>query len=214
MRLKVVGAGFGRTGTLSLKKALERLGFAPCYHMFEVVERPDHIQRWHRLAFERAMDWETLFSDFQSTVDWPAARFWHQLASDYPDAKVLLSVRDPEDWYKSMSSTIFEALQMPIPAQGSEAQRQQMEMARKLVLQDTFGGNVNRDHAIKVFNRHNETVKSAFDTSRLLVFDVRKGWEPLCHFLGVQIPDEAFPRLNDTTTIRAMMKQMRESERT
>ena len=212
MALKIIGAGFGRTGTLSLKKALEQLGCGPCYHMFEVVERPDHIARWHRLAFEGVMDWDALFADFQSTVDWPAARFWHELAECYPTARVLLSVRDPEAWYKSMTDTIFEALQMPIPTSGSEPRRLQMQMARKLVLQDIFGGSIEKSHAIAVFNRHNDEVKQAFGPDRLLVFDVKEGWEPLCRFLEVAEPNEPFPRLNDTATIRAMMKRMRESE--
>ena len=109
MALQVVGAGFGRTGTLSLKNALERLGFGPCYHMLEVMERPDHMQMWHRLAFDGPIDWDLLFRDFQSTVDWPAARYWRELAAHYPDARVLLSVRDPEAWYKSMTDTIYQA---------------------------------------------------------------------------------------------------------
>ena len=99
MSLKVVGAGFGRTGTLSLKIALERIGFGPCYHMMEVFPRPDHIARWHRLAFEQSMDWDEIFRGFHATVDWPAARWWREIAAHFPDAKVLLSVRDPEAWY-------------------------------------------------------------------------------------------------------------------
>ena len=110
MALKVVGAGFGRTGTLSLKNALEKLGFAPCYHMMEVFPRPDHVAMWHRLAFEHSMDWDLLFRDFQATVDWPSARWWREIAAHYPKAKVLLSVRDPEAWYKSMFDTIYQPM--------------------------------------------------------------------------------------------------------
>jgi hypothetical protein len=112
-----------------------------------------------------------------------------------------------------MTDTIFEALQMPIATSGSEPSRLQMQMARKLVLQDTFGGSVEKSHAIAVFNRHNDEVKQAFGPDRLLVFDVKEGWAPLCRFLEVAEPNEPFPRLNDTATIRAMMKRMRESER-
>ena len=96
MALKVVGAGFGRTGTLSLKTALERLGVGPCYHMAEVFPRPEHIKMWHRLAFEHQIDWDELFRGFHATVDWPSARWWREIAAHFPDAKVLLSVRDPE----------------------------------------------------------------------------------------------------------------------
>jgi hypothetical protein len=216
MALKVVGAGFGRTGTLSLKNALEKLGFGPCYHMFEVVERPDHIAMWHRLAFGGGMDWDALFSDFHATVDWPAARYWRELATHYPDAKVLLSVRDPESWYKSVTDTIYQGLKMTLsrPDSVPQARRQQMEMARKVVLEDTFHGRFeDKAQAIEVYNRHNQAVCDGIDPGRLLVFQAHQGWGPLCRFLGVPVPDEPFPHLNDTATIQAMMKQMRPGSR-
>jgi hypothetical protein len=214
MALKIVGAGFGRTGTLSLKSALERLGFGPCYHMFEVVERPAHIEMWHRLAFGGSMDWDLLFKDFQSAVDWPAARYWRELADYYPDAKVLLSVRDPEGWYKSVTDTIYRGLTMRIPDKAPEPRKLQAAMARKIVLEDTFDGRFeDKAYAIAVFNRHNQTVRNSIDPARLMVFDAKEGWAPLCRFLGVAQPDEPFPRLNDTATIQEMMKQMRKSGR-
>ena len=214
MALKVVGAGFGRTGTLSLKSALERLGFGPCYHMMEVFSRPEHIAMWHRLAFEHAMDWDKIFRGFQATVDWPAARWWREIAAHYPDAKVLLSVRDPEAWYKSMSDTIYQPMKSPAPDGAPELARLQSEMIRKSVLAETFDNRFeDKDHAIEVFKRHNQAVRDAIDPARLLVFDVREGWAPLCRFLGVPIPDEPFPRLNDTATTQAMIRMMTESMR-
>jgi hypothetical protein len=214
MALQVVGAGFGRTGTLSLKNALEKLGLGPCYHMFEVIERPDHIEMWHRLAFGGPIDWELLFKDFHSAVDWPAARYWRELADHFPDARVILSLRDPESWYKSVTETIYQGLKMPITDRVPPTRRKQMEMARKMVLEDTFGGRFeDKAHAIEVYNRHNQEVQRAIPAQRLLVFEAKQGWEPLCRFLGAQIPDEPFPHLNDTATIQAMMKQMRASQR-
>jgi hypothetical protein len=211
MALKIIGAGFGRTGTLSLKNALEKLGFGPCYHMMEVMPRPDHIAMWHRIAFGGTIDWDAVFEGFQSTVDWPAARFWRELAQHYPDAKVLLSVRDPEKWWRSMSDTIYPAMMMDLPERAPATMRQQMEMARKLVATDTFNGRFeDKDYAIEVFNRHTAEVRAAIDPKRLLVYDVAEGWTPLCKFLGVAEPAEAFPRLNDTATIQAMIKGMRE----
>jgi hypothetical protein len=214
MALKVVGAGFGRTGTLSLKSALERLGFGPCYHMMEVFSRPEHIAMWHRLAFEHAMDWDEVFRGFQATVDWPAARWWREIAAHYPDAKVLLSVRDPEAWYKSMSDTIYQPMKSPAPDGVPEIARLQNEMVRKAILAETFDNRFeDKAHAIEVFKRHNQAVRDAIDPARLLVFDVRDGWSPLCRFLGVPIPDEPFPRLNDTATTQAMIRMMTESMR-
>ncbi len=214
MALKVVGAGFGRTGTLSLKNALEQLGFGPCYHMFGVIERPDHIEMWHRMAYGGSIDWDLLFKDFQSVVDWPAARYWRELAGHYPHAKVLLSLRDPESWYKSVTDTIYQGLKLRIPDDVPQVRRHQLEMARKIVMEDTFGGRFeDKAHAIAVYNRHNEEVRRTIPPNRLLVFEPREGWAPLCRFLGVPVPQEPFPHLNDTAFIQEMMKQMRESGR-
>ena len=214
MPLKVIGAGFGRTGTLSLKIALERIGFGPCYHMMEVFPRPDHVAKWHRLAFEQSMDWDEIFRGFHATVDWPAARWWREIAAHFPEAKVLLSVRDPEAWYKSVTDTIYQPMKSPAPDGAPELVRLQSEMARKAILAETFDNRFeDKAHAIEVFQRHNQEVRDAIDPARLLVFDVREGWGPLCRFLEVPIPDEPFPRLNDTATFQAMMR-MRESTRT
>ena len=214
MALKVVGAGFGRTGTLSLKSALEKLGFGPCYHMTEVPARADHAAMWHRLAFGHPMDWDLIFRDYRATVDWPAARWWREIAAHYPDAKVLLSVRDPEDWYRSMSDTIYQPMKLPVPDGAPEIVRLQSEMIRKAVLAETFDNRFDdKALAIQVFKRHNQEVRDSIDSARLLEFDVREGWAPLCRFLEVPIPDEPFPRLNDTATTQAMIRMMSESIR-
>ena len=211
MSLKVVGAGFGRTGTLSLKVALERIGFGPCYHMVEVFPRPEHVAMWHRLAFEQSMDWDEIFRGFLATVDWPAARWWREIAAHFPDAKVLLSVRDSEAWYKSVTDTIYQPMKSPAPDGVPELVRLQSEMARKAILDETFDNRFeDKAHAIEVFQKHNQAVRDTIDPTRLLVFDVREGWGPLCRFLEVPVPDEPFPRLNDTATFQAMMR-MRES---
>jgi len=212
MGLKVVGAGFGRTGTLSLKTALEKLGFGPCYHMAEVFPRPDHVAKWHRLAFEHQMDWGELFRGFNATVDWPAARWWREIAAHFADAKVLLSVRDPEAWYKSMIDTIYQPMKSPAPHNAPDLVRLQTEMVRKAILDETFGNRFeDKAHAIAVFNRHTQEVRDAIDPARLLVLDVRDGWAPLCRFLEVPVPDEPFPRLNDTASTQAMIRMLRES---
>jgi hypothetical protein len=214
MSLKVVGAGFGRTGTLSLKVALERIGFGPCYHRVEVFPRPEHVAMWHRLAFEQSMDWDEIFRGFGATVDWPAARWWREIAAHFPDAKVLLSVRDPEAWYKSVTDTIYQPMKSPAPDGVPELVRLQSEMARKAILGETFDNRFeDKAHAIEVFQKHNQAVRDTIDPTRLLVFDVREGWGPLCRFLEVPVPDEPFPRLNDTATFQAMMR-MRESTHT
>src|SRR5437879_495754 len=165
---------------------------------------------WHRLAFEHSIDWDVLFRGFQATVDWPAARWWREIADHFPDAKVLLSVRDPEAWYKSMSETIYPPMQHPVPDGVPENLRLQNEMVRKAILGETFANHFeDKAHAIDVFKRHNQEVRDTIDPARLLVFDVREGWEPLCRFLEVAVPNEPFPRLNDTASTQAMIQQMR-----
>jgi hypothetical protein len=214
MALQVVGAGFGRTGTLSLKRALEMLGFGPCYHMVEVFPRPEHVAMWHGLAFGKPIDWDLLFQDFRATVDWPSARWWREIAAHFPDAKVVLSLRDPEAWYKSMSETIYQPMKDAAPDHAPDLVRLQNEMVHKAILGETFDHRFeDKAHAIEVFQRHNQEVRDAIEPARLLVFDVREGWAPLCRFLGVPIPGEPFPRLNDTASTQAVIKRMNESIR-
>jgi len=211
MVLKVVGAGFGRTGTLSLKYALEKLGFGPCYHMREVFPRPDHVRLWHGLAFGQSIDWEGLFGEFRAAVDWPMARWWRQIAAHYSDAKVILSLRSPESWYKSMRETIYQPMKNPVQGDVPELIRLQNEMVRKAILADTFDNRFeDKAHAIEVFNRHNQEVRDTIDPARLLVFEARAGWEPLCRFLEVPVPAEAYPHVNDTASTQAMIQQMRD----
>jgi hypothetical protein len=210
MSLKVIGAGFGRTGTLSLKVALEQLGFGPCYHMVEVMSRPNHIAMWHRLAFGKSIDWDELFDGFAATVDWPGCTYWRELADHYPDAKVLLSVRPAENWWRSMNDTIYPAMKMmALRADAPPEAKQQQEMVRRQVLEDTFHDRFeDKAFALEVFQKHIDEVRAAIEPKRLLVFDVAESWGPLCRFLGVPEPAEPFPRLNDTPAFQAMIKMM------
>ncbi len=211
MPLKIIGAGFGRTGTLSLKVALERLGFGPCYHMVEVMSRPNHVAMWHQLAFGESVDWDLLFDGFAATVDWPACTYWRELADHYPEAQVLLSVRPPEAWWRSMNDTLYPVMTMPASENAPLAAKQQREMARKQILEGTFGSRFeDKEHTLEVFGRHIDEVRANIDPKRLLVFDVAESWRPLCRFLGVAEPAEPFPRLNDTPTLQAMLKLMAE----
>ena len=198
MALRLIGAGFGRTGTLSLKVALETLGCGPCYHMMEVLGKPAHVDLWSRAADGEAIDWEDLFDGYPAAVDWPACYFWRELVDRYPAAPVLLSLRDPAGWYKSVRSTIYRAMTEFEPPD-VPAIRKQLAMTRKIVLEQTFGGRFEEEaHAISVFERHNEAVKAAIPAERLLVYEPGDGWEPLCKLLDVPVPDEPFPHVNST----------------
>lgn len=189
MTLRVVGAGLGRTGTNSLKVALERLLGAPCYHMMEVFQHPEHIRLWHAAARGEMPDWGQLFSDFGAAVDWPAAAFWPELSAAFPDALVLLSLREPESWWQSASETIFPSV------------RQQAGTEWYAMVDALFGARFtraldDRAAAIAAFERHNTRVRASVPANRLLEWRAAEGWAPLCAALGVPVPDEPFPHTN------------------
>ncbi|MCA1688697.1 MAG: sulfotransferase family protein [Actinobacteria bacterium] len=217
MGLEVIGAGFGRTGTMSLKVALEELGFGPCYHMTEVFENSEHVGQWEAAREGRA-NWEELFWGYRAAVDWPAAAFYEELMERYPDARVILTVRDPDRWYESARSTIYNiqnvasspmlslaALFVPRMRQMKRVAR----MASDLAWEDVFHGRFeDRQYAIEVFDRWNEEVKERVPAQKLLVYEVKEGWEPLCDFLGVAVPGgKPFPHLNDAETFRKMIRR-------
>ncbi|MEX0840390.1 MAG: sulfotransferase family protein [Parvibaculum sp.] len=205
MSLSVIGAGFGRTGTLSLKLALEQLGFVHCHHMMEVFGNPDQAPVWHAAARGEKVDWDKLLEGYRASVDWPSCYFWRELAAHYPDAKVILSTRDPQRWYKSISQTIFRVMADEPPGQGPG--RDTLDMAKYVVREKTFGGCTDEAHVLDVLARHEAEVKRTIAPSRLLVFDVAEGWEPLCRFLGVAVPEGPFPRTNSTEEFLAMSKE-------
>lgn len=211
MTLKIIGAGFGRTGTTSLKAALEQLGFDKCYHMQEVIKNPAHVSVWSDATAGKAVDWDVLFAGYQATVDWPACNYYRQLMEFYPDAKVLLSVRDPQKWYDSCLNTIFAIYRKPVMKVMFgliPPMRRFMKMNERLIWLGNFDGKFeDRNHAIAVFTRHNQQVQEYVPSERLLVFDVKEGWEPLCKFLGVPVPEGApFPHLNDTGSFQRIFQ--------
>jgi sulfotransferase family protein len=202
MTLRILGAGFGRTGTLSLKRALEALGVAPCYHMTELALRPDHAAHWAAAARGDAIDWRGLLADFAAAVDWPVAAFWRPILAAFPEARVVLTVRDAASWYASFRGTILAKALGPAPPAGT-AVRAMYELTRDVVLDRTFAGRAgDAEHAIAVYERHNRDVIAAVEPRRLLVYEVASGWEPLCAFLGVAAPSAPFPRLNSGAAFR------------
>ncbi|MEM7111911.1 MAG: sulfotransferase family protein [Chloroflexota bacterium] len=204
--LKLIGVGFGRTGTTSLKAALDILGMTPCHHMIELFNNEPLIQKWYDVAFNGYRDWDTVFEGYQATVDWPSTTYWRELADYYPQAKLLLTVRDTENWYKSMTKTLLPVMHRPIEETGSG--RLHSLMARKLILNDTFNGAALSDPeaTMGVFEQHNADVEAAFGADRLLVWRVKDGWKPLCDFLELPVPDSPFPRLNTTSQFLDSMK--------
>jgi len=214
--MRVIGAGFGRTGTTSLKAALEELGFGPSYSLSEVFRNPEHAKIWEaaRGPAGEKVDWKGFLADYGVAVDWPACSFYEELMEAFPSAPVILTARDPEAWYESTRSTIHElrrltrgslplraAFRLAAPFVPGVAGA--VRLADRLVWEDTFDGRFeDRAYAIAVFERRNEEVRCRVPPERLLVFDVREGWAPLCDFLGVEAPDGFFPRLNEAREMR------------
>lgn len=208
--LAVIGAGFGRTGTLSLRDALERLGFAPCEHAIHSNAHSERYALWLEAARRKRagepIDWRPLLSGYRATTDWPGVYFWRELVAAHPEAKVILSVRDPARWYDSLHATGYAKLMRRTQTRKGRLLHgllawldpragHRFRTNDETLWQGTFGGRfADREHAMRVFVEHNREVQATVPPERLLVFEVRQGWEPLCRFLGVPVPEnEPFP---------------------
>ncbi len=203
MALKIIGAGFGRTGTLSLKTALEQLGFGRCYHMLEVGKHPAHAELWATAQQAQPVDWDALFDGYQSSVDWPSCNFWREQARHYPEAKILLSLRDPERWYESVMNTIYPSSSSLVNSTDPALQRFG-RWSMEIIWQPLFENRMDdKSHVIEVFNRHNQSVIDEVPPDRLLVFEAKQGWAPLCEFLEVEIPATVYPRVNSTAEFQS-----------
>ena len=198
-----------RTGTLTQKVALEMLGFGPCYHMVDVLADLDQAKLWQR-ALDGEAPWEQIFDGFNSTVDWPGGYFYRELIGVYPEAMVLLSVRDSQAWERSMRETVWAVrhgeslvrLLSSAQAHVNEQWRGFLEMIDRLVWEGegTFAsGHAEPQQLIDTMIRHNREVEEVVPSERLLVWDVKEGWERLCEFLGVPVPQQPFPHVNDRT---------------
>ena len=198
MTLEIIGPGFGRTGTKSLKIALEHLGFGPAHHMFEVRDNPRLLTPWQNYLTGHGIDWEEAFPGYRAQVDWPGAACWRELIRDFPEARVILTVRDPDEWFDSVEATILQFLANR--GNHSDAHVNAVaEMANELINQGVFDGRItDRAHATQVFRDHIEEVRATVEPGRLLVFNVAEGWAPLCRFLEADVPAITFPRLNSS----------------
>ena len=197
MSLKVIGSGFGRTGTLSTKLALEQLGFGPCHQMVEVMGNPAQPAKWAAIAAGHEPDWAEVFEGYAAQMDWPGAAVWHETAIAFPDARIVHTERPEEDWWQSFAPTIGKFMSiyraMPLPPQISGI----FDTMEKLIIDRTFGGKITRKSAIAAYRKNNARVRETIPADRLLVFDVADGWAPLCDFLGVHVPATPFPRTNE-----------------
>ena len=205
MGLRVVGAGVGRTGTESLKEALERLLGGPCYHMFEIVKgRHGDIAVWLDAAKGTFPVWNEFLADYRAAVDWPACSFWRELSAANPEALVLLSVRDVDAWWTSVSNTIFSPLldigkaKIGFPDNWPDG-----------LLEARFTPEWRTEAGAKAaFLRHNDAVRAGVPADRLLEWTPTDGWGPICAALDVPVPAEPFPHVNSTADFQALLSSL------
>jgi Sulfotransferase domain len=202
MALKIIGAGMGRTGTASLKVALEALGVGRCYHMTEVLKNPEFIKDWISAAEGRA-DWDSIFRGYSATVDNPGCNYWKELAAHYPDAKVILTTRDADKWFESTNETIHSAEFARFLENSPFG-----EMIQKTLWNRMENRMQDRSYMVEFFDRHCADVIESIPAERLLVYQVSDGWEPLCRFLDVPVPNMEFPRINSRNETKELMAQL------
>lgn len=195
MTLKLIGSGFGRTGTMSTKLALEKLGFGPTHHMIEVIENPAQQPLWEDFANGAPVDWAHVFAGYNSQVDFPGAAVWERLIAAFPAARVIHTERPEEEWWASFSTTIGKFFasrtQLPLPPPIAAL----FATMDRILVGGVFGG-LDKATAVAAYRRNNEKVRATVPAEHLLVFSPVDGWGPLCRFLGAAVPDEPFPRSN------------------
>ncbi|MEV4314102.1 sulfotransferase family protein [Actinocrispum sp. NPDC049592] len=209
----VIGAGFGRTGTASLKKALELIGFAPCHHMVEVIKDPGTAAGWTAALGGDLSALQSVLARYRAVVDFPGALVWRELLELYPQAKVVLTVRDPKKWYDSAAATI---LRQDTRGEMTEHFAKNPAMADFPAFRDAMSArglrrDLTEDEAIAFFNQHNETVRATVESGRLLVYEVAQGWGPLCEFLGAEVPEMEFPRVNESASFQKNVQRLVET---
>ncbi|MGZ3257937.1 MAG: sulfotransferase family protein [Croceibacterium sp.] len=202
MTMQVIGAGLGRTGTMSLKFALEHLGFGPCYHMIEFMAHiPDHLPLWLDVI-EGRPNWAAVFDGYVSTVDYPGCTYWRELVAKWPEAKVILTLRDPDSWFESANETALSSRMRNMLADTP------IERFMNASVNQDFGDGIDdRAFMIDYFRRWNDAVIAEVPADKLLMFQAKDGWEPLCEFLGVPVPPEPYPRVNSREDMNARISQ-------
>jgi len=207
MALEIIGAGYGRTGTASLKLALDRLGLGPTHHMSEVMPSPDRVALWTRIGRGEAQNspslWDEAFAGYNATVDWPACTHWRALMEHYPNAKVILSRRDAGRWFESVNATILK------PEINAVLEQSPMGAMIEGNIWSLFDKKLDdREYMMARFEKHCAEVIQGVPADRLLVFEAKDGWGPLCEFLGVEAPDEPFPHVNSKEETAKVMGQL------
>jgi hypothetical protein len=215
MSIKLIGAGFPRTGTMSLKRAIEELGFGPCYHMIDFVRDNSTIDFWEAKFKKQNSDWSSLLSQHVSIVDFPGSLFYKELIKYYPKAKIILTVRESDSWYESVRSTVISTGKNAESTKISEAEKLRVEnfkRMRQLIWGEVFEGRQNdKTYMIERYEMHNAEVRELVPSSKLLEYSVKEGWNPLASFLETEIPDSSFPHANVRADFHGMLANEKEA---
>jgi hypothetical protein len=210
--LKLINAGLGRTGTTSLMAALDQLGFGPSYHMLDLVSTEESLEQWEKILCDgQQPDWEAIYEGYTSAVDGPNAIYYEQIMKAFPEAKVILTLRDAERWYQSTHDTVYQfaVKYQENPAETGSRQSRLYRVTNAMFWDGLFSGRfADKEYAMEVYRNHNQEVIHSVDPGKLLVYDVKQGWEPLCAFLGADVPPEDFPHLNNSESMRKMLGQL------
>jgi hypothetical protein len=220
MTLKIIGTGLSRTGTKSLKDALEILTGERCYHMYELFLNPERLHLWKEAEEKQDTDWDSLFRGYGSAVDLPTAKYYAKLMEKYPDAKFVHTHRDPDSWYESAVGTIFSPIspitgELNVLLESTDrptnwGRLRAIRFGRQIIREGLFHGqSMDRKSAISIYTEHNRNVKATVPSSRLLEFRIEDGWGPLCAFLNVEVPQEIFPHSNERNSFAESMVQLR-----
>jgi hypothetical protein len=197
MALQIIGSGFGRTGTMTMKGALGILGFGPTHHMTEIMAHPEQLQHWKAIFAGEPVVWEEVYAGYVSQVDWPDAACWEQALAAFPDAKVIHTERPEETWWRSFDGTIGKFFGMMDGLDLPPHLREIFLTMREGFVTSTFSDHRDQEIAISAYRGNNQRVREIVPADRLLVFDVAEGWEPLCRFLEVPVPETPFPHHNE-----------------
>lgn len=220
MSIKIIGAGFPRTGTNSLKRSLEMLGYEKTYHFKDLMNVPTNLPYWQELQATGNMKWDEIYDGYQASVDFPCYPWYKEHMARYPDAKVIMTVRSFESWYESMRKTIYvSGPQTPIAKISLLSKMlfsarlrnlfKCIKFVKNFLFNIQFEGKFDDKEFVRsVWEKHIAEVKAHVPSDKLLVFEVKDGWKPLCEFLGVPEPPEPLPHLNKKENFKQMIQNI------
>ena len=212
--MDIIVAGWGRTGTRSLKFALSHLLNKPSYHMQNILLNKNEAKKWNNFFITKSkkIDWDAIYSNYGACLDFPSCNYYKELMEYYPNSKVILTTRDSKSWIKSwnvlenqvLNSFTFKFMAR-IPYTSFYLQK---KIHNELIIgkHGVFRGKGSDKDRMNLFEEWNQSVINYVPNDRLLVYHPKEGWEPLCNFLDLPTPDIQYPHLNKTKNMGHMSR--------